>query len=298
MNDNEPYEVVVVGGGPAGLEAARVAALRGHAVVLLEAGPKLGGQLLLGPRASWRRDVIGIVDWRAEEIRRLGVRVETNRYAEADDVLAEAPDAVVVATGGVPDIDWIPGADHCDSVWDAIGGTLPLSGEILVYDGTGRHPGPQAAEAAAQDGRKVQFVSIDAQLAQELTYAERIIWKKRIYELGVPATFDHEIVKVERRGNRLVATFRNLASEQLTERTADQVLVEHGTRPADDLYHALRPHSANDGVTDLDALLAGTAQPLTWRPEARIELHRVGDAVASRNVHAAVLDALRLCRAF
>ncbi|ACL63002.1 NADH:flavin oxidoreductase [Methylobacterium nodulans] len=289
-------KVVVVGGGPAGLEAARVSALRGHEVVLFEAAAKLGGQLLLSQRASWRRDVIGIVDWRVEEIRRLGVRVELNRYAEVDDVLAENPDAVVVATGGVPDIDWIAGAEHCDSVWDVIGGTTPLAAEVIVYDGTGRHPGPQAAELAAQDGRKVQFVSIDAQIAQELTYAERIIWKKRIYELGVPMTFDHEIVKVERRGNRIVATFRNLASEQLTERMADQILVEHGTRPADDLYQALRPHSANDGVTDIDALLAGEAQPLTWRPELRMELHRVGDAVASRNVHAAVLDALRLCK--
>ncbi|WP_460450909.1 oxidoreductase [Alsobacter sp. SYSU BS001988] len=296
-SDRAGRKVVVVGGGPAGLEAARVSAERGHEVVLLEAGAKLGGQLLLGERASWRRDLIGIVGWRAEEIRRLGVRVELNRYAEVEDVLAESPDAVIVATGGVPDIDWIDGAEHCTSVWDVIGGATPLAAEVLVYDGTGRHPGPQAAELAAQEGRKVQFVSIDAQISQELTYAERVIWKKRIYELGVPMTFDHEIVKVERRGNRIAATFRNLASEQLMEREADQILVEHGTRPADDLYHALKPHSANDGVTDIEALLALQPQPLHLRPEARIELHRIGDAVASRNVHAAVLDAMRLCRA-
>ena len=291
-------KVVVVGGGPAGLEAARVSALRGHEVVLFEAADKLGGQLLLSQRASWRRDVIGIVDWRAEEIRRMGVRVELGRYAEVEDVLSESPDVAVIATGGIPDIDWIEGAEHVTSVWDVIGGTTPLGQEVIVYDGTGRHPGPQAAELAAQEGRKVQFVSIDAQMAQELTYAERIIWKKRIYELGVPMTFDHEIVKVERRGNRIAATFRNLASEQLTERLADQILVEHGVRPADDLYQALRPHSANDGVTDIEALLDVSPQPLTWRPEARMELHRVGDAVASRNVHTAVLDSMRLCRAF
>ncbi|GGH16428.1 N-methylproline demethylase [Alsobacter metallidurans] len=296
-SDRAGRKVVVVGGGPAGLEAARVSAERGHEVVLLEAGAKLGGQLLLGERASWRRDLIGIVGWRAEEIRRLGVRVELNRYAEVEDVLAENPDAVIVATGGVPDIDWIDGAEHCTSVWDVIGGATRLAAEVLVYDGTGRHPGPQAAELAAQEGRKVQFVSIDAQISQELTYAERVIWKKRIYELGVPMIFDHEIVKVERRGNRMAATFRNLASEQLMEREADQILVEHGTRPADDLYHALKPHAGNDGVTDIDALLALKPQPLYLRPEARIELHRIGDAVASRNVQAAVLDAMRLCRA-
>lgn len=296
-SDRAGRKVVVVGGGPAGLESARVAAERGHEVVLFEAAGKLGGQLLLGNRASWRRDLIGIVDWRADEIARMGVRVHLNNYVEPSDVMAENPDAVIIATGGIPDIDWIDGAQHCTSVWDVIGGMTPLAGEVIVYDGTGRHPGPQAAELAAQEGKKVQFVSIDAQIAQELTYAERVIWKKRIYELGVPMTFDHEIVKVERSGNRIVATFRNLASEQLMERTADQILVEHGTRPADDLYHALREFSANDGVTDLEALLAVKPQPRTLRPEANFELHRVGDAVASRNVHAAVLDALRLCRA-
>jgi hypothetical protein len=151
------------------------------------------------------------------------------------------------------------------------------------------------AELATMQGRKVSFVSIDAQLAQELTYAERIIWKKRMYELGIPMTFDHEIAKVERHGNRIIATFRNLASQALIERTADQIVIEHGTLPADELYHELRSDSANDGVTDLEALLALAPQPRTLRPDAAFELHRVGDAVASRNVHAAMLDSFRLC---
>jgi hypothetical protein len=81
----------------------------------------------------------------------------------------------------------------------------------------------------------------------------------------------------------------------LVERAADQIIVEHGTRPADELYRALREGSANDGVTDLPALLALEPQPREIRPKASFELHRVGDAVASRNVHAAILDSLRLC---
>ena len=145
-----------------------------------------------------------------------------------------------------------------------------------------------------KDG-KLRLVSIDSQLAQELTYAERLIWKKRMYELAVPMTFDHEIVKVERKGNRIVATFRNLTTQVLVERSADQIIVEHGTQPADELYRALRGAAANDGVTDLPALLARDPQPRTIRPDAPFELHRVGDAVASRNVHAAILDLLRLC---
>jgi NADPH-dependent 2,4-dienoyl-CoA reductase/sulfur reductase-like enzyme len=290
-------KVIVVGGGPAGLEAARVSAERGHRVVLFEAADRLGGQVVLGARASWRKDLIGIVDWRRRELERLGAAVHLNRFAERADVLGEAPDVVIVATGGTPDIDWIPGAEHCTNAWDAIAGAAELAGEVIVYDGTGRHPAPAVAELARAQGSRVLLVSIDAQLAQELTYAERVVWKRRGYELGIPTMFDHEIHQVERRGNRIAARFRNLVTGEIIERTADQIVVEHGTRPADQLYLELRSESRNDGVTDIEALLAG--RPQTWFAKASsgFELYRIGDAVASRNIAAAVLDAIRLCSA-
>jgi hypothetical protein len=178
-----------------------------------------------------------------------------------------------------------------------VSGGEPPAGTVIVYDGTGRHPAPQAAELASVAGRQVSLVSLDAQLAQELTYAERIIWKKRMHELQVPMTFDHEIVSVRRDGNRLTATFRNMATRGLVERAADQIVIEHGTQPADGIFHDLKPHAANEGVTDLEALIAVMPQPRSIRPEASFELHRVGDAASSRNIHAAVLDSLRLCLA-
>jgi 2,4-dienoyl-CoA reductase-like NADH-dependent reductase (Old Yellow Enzyme family) len=293
--DRPGRKVVVVGGGPAGLEAARVSAERGHRVVLFEAADRLGGQVLLATRASWRKDLIGLIEWRRRELERLGVAVRLNAYAERADVLAEKPHVVIVATGGVPDIDWIPGAEHCTSVWEVIGGEKPLAADVVVYDGTGRHPAPQVAELASTQGRRVQYVGIDAQIAMELTYAERAIWKKRSYELGLATTFDHEIEKVERQGNRLAATFRNLSTGAVKQCVADQVIVEHGTIPADQLYRDLRAESVNDGVSDIDALIAGRPQPVSARQSMQFELHRIGDAVASRNIHAAVLDALRLC---
>ena len=287
------HKAVVVGGGPAGLEAARVLAERGHSVVLMEAAPQLGGQVLMGAQASWRGDLIGIVDWRASELERLGVELRLNCFAEPDDVLALAPDIVIIATGGVPDLDWLEGAEHCTSAWDLLTGNAAVGDEVIVYDGTGRHPAPHCAEHAAEAGSQVSLISIDGELATELTYAERAIWKRRGYELEIDMTFDHRLTSIAKTGNRLTATFVNEATGAAFERTADQIVVEHGTVPMDALYHDIRTQASNNGTTDLDALLASKAQPSS--SAAGFELHRIGDAVTSRNIQAAIYDALRLC---
>ena len=93
-----------------------------------------------------------------------------------------------------------------------------------------------------------------------------------------------------------VARFGELTGEE-SELAASQVVIEHGTVPVDGLYQTLRDRSVNDGVTDVEALLAGRAQQVSPPPSGKFEVHRIGDAVASRNVHSAVYDALRLCMA-
>ncbi len=289
--ENPGRRAVVVGGGPAGLEAARVLGERGHHIVLFEAAPRLGGQVLLGAEASWRKDLSGVVDWRAGELDRLGVDVRTSHYAELEDVLAEDPEIVIVSTGGVPDIDWLDGVEHATSAWDFLTGGGAVGEQVLVYDGTGRHPALQCAERAATAGADVQLVCIDGEIAVELTYAERAIWKQKVYEAGVTMTQDHRLLRIAKTGNRLTATFANEATGAMVEYPADRVVVEHGTIPVDDIYQALRGDSANNGVTDLDALLSGRPQS----QGAGFELHRIGDAVSSRNIAAAVYDALRLC---
>ena len=119
---------------------------------------------------------------------------------------------------------------------------------------------------------------------------------KALYENGVAFVPDLALRGVRREGNRLVATFRNLYTEQYLERQTEHVVVEHGTLPADEVYRELKVASRNHGEIDQDALLAGRPQDLSANPDGRFMLFRVGDAVASRNIHAAIFDSLRLAK--
>jgi hypothetical protein len=172
-------------------------------------------------------------------------------------------------------------------------GHVSASGTVLVFDGTGRHPAPLAAEKLAAQGLNIVYCSIDGQIAEELTYAERFRWKKRLLELGVSPIFDTKLVGVARSNNRLQARIVSEVSQQESLVDVDHVVVEQGTVPMEDVYSGLRPQSANDGVTEIKALLALQSQP-KLRDEG-FELHRIGDAVASRNIHSAMLDAYRIC---
>jgi NADPH-dependent 2,4-dienoyl-CoA reductase/sulfur reductase-like enzyme len=101
---------------------------------------------------------------------------------------------------------------------------------------------------------------------------------------------------VRREGNRLIAGIGTDYSDYRTERSFDQIVVNHATLPLDDLYLALKPHSTNGGEVDHDALLAGRPQDLWRNPDGAFQLFRIGDAVSPRNTHAAIYDALRLMK--
>ena len=294
-SDAPKHKHVIIGGGPAGLEAARISSERGHQVVLFEAADDVGGQLRMASQASWRKDISGIIDWRKSEIARLKVDVRLNQLAEVGDVIAEAPDVVIVATGGLPHLEWLEGHEHCTSVWDVLSGAQPLRQQVLIYDGTGRHPAMTAVDRAHGENREVQLVMLDDRPGTELAYAERVIWKRRLATLGVPITAEHRLQRVEPDGNRLAAHFTHELIDQPLILHADQVVVENGTVPADELFHDLRSASQNDGVIDIKSFTSGARQQHVESTDGNFTLYRIGDALASRNVAAAMFDALRLC---
>ena len=107
--------------------------------------------------------------------------------------------------------------------------------------------------------------------------------------------FDRRLVNVEKTGNRVTATFSNEITGAVEVHSGDQIIVEPGTVPVEDVYGGLRARSRNLGITDIEALLAGNPQPTDRNPDGSYELFRIGDCVSSRNIAAAVYDALRLC---
>jgi 2,4-dienoyl-CoA reductase-like NADH-dependent reductase (Old Yellow Enzyme family)/thioredoxin reductase len=290
--------VVVVGGGPAGLEAARVAAERGHDVVLLEADRSTGGQVRLAARATPRRsDLIGIVDWLAAECRILGVDVRCDTVAEATDVVDLGPDVVVVATGGfprVPDVD--EGADLLVSTWDVIGGSVsPSAGRILVYDDHGSDEALTCVERLVVAGSTVEIVTPDRLVGHEVIGTAYPAYLKAFYEGGVRMTPDHRLRAIRRSADgRLEVELANEYTGGTVGRIVDQVVVEHGSSPNAELFDALVEGSTNGGELDLDAFIAGRPQDRVVDRTGRYRLFRIGDAVASRNIHAAIYDGRRL----
>ena len=296
-SDRPARKVVVVGAGPAGLEAARVAAARGHPVVLFEAAPEPGGQVRLAAALARRREIVGIVDWLQSEIAHLGVDLRCNVFAEATDVLAEAPDVVVIATGGVPNTTFLTeGEALAVTSWDILSGQAAPAREVLLFDDNGAHPGASCAEFLARAGVRVEFVTPERTVLPEIGGTNYPAYLQAFGEHGVTITLNRRLRAIRREGNRLAAVLYDEYARAFEERMVDQVVVEHGTLPADDLYFELKPASSNLGEIDLDALLAGRPQGKVNNPEGRFQLFRVGDAVASRNIHAAIYDFLRLCK--
>lgn len=291
--------MVVVGAGPAGLEAARVGAERGHKVIVFEAQADAGGQIRLTALNPRRREMISIIEWRMAQCEKLGVEFHFNTWADAEIVQAHNPHMVIIATGGLPNTELFESKKDAQNVvtsWDIISGDVKPADNVLIYDESGDHPGLQAAEVAALSGSKVEIMTPDRTFAPEIMAMNLVPYMRVLQGKHVTFTVTRRLLGVEKAGNKLNAIIGTDYSDLVQTQEYDQIVVNYGTLPFDELYFELKPFSTNLGAVDHDALIAGKPQMVKRNEKGSFQLFRIGDAVSARNTHAAIYDAIRLVK--
>jgi 2,4-dienoyl-CoA reductase-like NADH-dependent reductase (Old Yellow Enzyme family)/thioredoxin reductase len=290
--------ITVVGGGVAGLEAARVLALRGHRVTLVERAGSVGGLVRVAARVPWRESLMTIVRWQELQLRKLGVEMVLGVEADHAWIAGTEPDVVIVATGGASNLPDLPGASHAWTAVDALEVADGLKGKrILVFDDNGREVAASAAEHLADRGAEITFMTADPLALPLLERTTRPTFMRRLNERRVRWQTDTRLREIRRDGDHLSATSSNEYTASRSIEPYDHVVIDYGTLPAPALYDALRAGASNGGELDLEAFIAIRPQAIRTNPEGRYQLFRIGDAVSSRNIHAAVYDAHRLATA-
>lgn len=203
--------VLVVGGGPGGLESARTAALRGHEVHLWEATRRLGGQVAIAATAPHRSDIAAITEWLAAEVQRLGVKVSLNTWAEPDLITELEPDEIILATGVTPrrdgfqltrPVEPIPGHDlpHVHTSWDVFGfgGRVEATSPALVFDDTGTFEAISVADALLAAGAAVTMVSRHESIGATLPYPPATVAAAKERLMSSPFDFigGHHLIEI------------------------------------------------------------------------------------------------------
>jgi 2,4-dienoyl-CoA reductase-like NADH-dependent reductase (Old Yellow Enzyme family) len=280
-----PGHVLVVGGGPAGMEAARVSRLRGHRVTLVEASPDLGGQVAVAKRAPRLHTIGDITFWLEQEIYRLGVEVRTGTYFDVEDVVDVRPDYVVIATGANPRANGmqyehphapVDGYDqpHVMSAADLL--TSPqreLGKTALVFDDVGHYEALAATEHLLSKGVSVTFATRFPAIGPQVDFLSRVDPAlRRFAELGsFRPLIRAKLTKINRHSCSLHVRYR--AEPETVE--ADSVVFINAREPMRDLYDGLRQGGFEDGRN----------------------LVIVGDARAPRDLQFAIAEGHRLVRA-
>ena len=259
-------DVLVVGAGPAGLQAAIAAARNGHRVTVCEASEEAGGQVRLAASVPNRAEFGDLVRNQLHEARRLGVTIETGTRIDLADVRRRAPDRVIVATGSAPQRPWWApeDADWIVDVREVLEGAASPSGEVVVLDELGFHQATSVAELLADRGCSVELVTPGMVVGQDLgvTLDLEHFWI-RAQAKGIAQST--ELVPMSVEGHTV--HLQHHPTGEMLSRTPDWLVLAVPGTPTDALYHELSA--------------------------AGFEVERVGDAVAPRRAHAAVIDGER-----
>ncbi len=263
-------KVVVVGGGPGGLQTAVTAAERGHRVVLFERQHRLGGQVQVAASVPSRAEFLDITRNLIVATRRLGVDLRTGTEATPELVLAEQPDAVVVATGGRPSRPWWAGdLSRVVDVRDVLEGRADPHGRVVVIDELGFHQATSVAELLADRGCDVEIVTNAMVVAQDLGVTLDLeTWNVKAHAKGIGQSVDLVPMGVRPDGDGVVLSLQHHPTGTDHERACDWVVCAVHQQPDDQLWRSMR-----DGP---------------------VPLHRIGDCLAPRRAHAAVIEGHRV----
>jgi thioredoxin reductase len=267
---DQAKRVVVVGGGLAGCEAARVAALRGHRVTLLERGKRLGGQLLIASKAPGRDDFEDQVYFEENEMERLGVDVRLEAYASIGAIKALSPDAVVIATGSIPRVPTgIPGIDlpHVVQGWDVLQDKAATGNRVAIISQEDYYETPCVAEFLAERGKQVEIFHKSVHLGTEIARYSIGMVLSRMEQCGVPVHPNRILTAVHPDAIELVSSFGGKAYRK---EGFDSVVLVYGSVPQHDLYDHLK---ADGSIAQL--FLAGSA----WLPRFMAEATQHGASI-------------------
>lgn len=256
-----PRRVLVVGGGPAGLETARVAAARGHQVTLWERSPEVGGQVNLAALISTRQEFTYARTYFERQCRRLGVAIQCGVEATAERVERFGADAVVLATGATPKPLALPGAGHVFTPWEALQHPERLGQRVAFIEGDGNWQAVATAEHLADLGKRVTLISAQAGFGARITIYSLLAVRHRFREKGIRLL----LLRTPRalQGTTLILEELSLGEDERLE-GVDSVVAALGGVAQDGLYHELRGRV----------------------PELRL----VGDAVAPRTALEAIYE--------
>jgi mycofactocin system FadH/OYE family oxidoreductase 2 len=271
MSCDRPKKVVVVGAGPAGLEAARVAALRKHQVILFEKNEEVGGQNIIAGKAAGRQEITGVTRWRIGQIEKLEIDLRLGVEADDRTVLGEKPDAVVVATGSVPKERPFPGeyaAPKVVNTQQILKGEVETGQKILLIDLDGHHQATGTAEFLADREKDVHIITSSLFVGGQLgPLQDLFLTRQRLARKGV--TFTPDIAVLEIHGT-LVKGLNVYSNEMIDFDGYDTIVLAAGNQSLDRLYFDLKGKVS--------------------------ELYRIGDCVAPRKTDMAIVEGHRIGR--